>query len=77
MIHPLSGDFSELKDAEIESRLQELSKKYWMAGNPTVKHQISTFISLYKEELSFRRQKQLEQQYQSRDKGLDKLIKIN
>ena len=77
MIHPLSGDFSDLKDAEIENRLQELSKKYWMAGNPAVKHHISTFISLYKEELSFRRQKQLEQQYQSRDKGLDKLIKVN
>lgn len=77
MIHPLAEDFSELKETEIESRLQELSKKYWMVQNPAVKQQISTFIGLYREELSARRAKMLEQQYQNRDKGLDKLINVS
>jgi hypothetical protein len=77
MIHPLSEDFSQLKETEIENRLQDLTKKYWMVQNPAVKQQISTFIGLYREELSARRSKLLEQQYQSRDKGLDKLINVS
>jgi hypothetical protein len=48
-----------------------------MVQNPAVKQQISTFIGLYREELSVRRSKLLEQQYQSRDKGLDKLINVS
>ena len=76
MIHPLAEDFSQLKDAEVESRLQDLSKKYWMTNNPQVRQQMSVFIGLYREELSSRRQKTIEQQYQNRDKNLDKLINV-
>lgn len=77
MIHPLAEDFSDLKDAEVENRLQDLSKKYWMTNNPHVRQQMSILIGLYREELSTRRQKVLQQQYQNRDKGLDKLINVS
>ncbi len=77
MIHPLAEDFSQLKDAEVENRLQDLSKKYWMTNNPSVRQQMSILIGLYREELSVRRQKTLQQQYQNRDKGLDKLINVS
>jgi hypothetical protein len=77
MFHPLAEDFSQLKDIEIENRLQDLTKKYWLTSNPQVKHQISTFLEVYKEELNSRRAKALQQQYQSRDKGLDNLIKVS
>jgi len=77
MIHPLAEDFSSLKDAEVESRLQDLSKKYWMTNNPSVRQQMNVLIGLYREELSSRRQKMIHQQYQNRDKGLDKLIKVD
>jgi hypothetical protein len=77
MIHPLVEDFSQLKDLEIENKLQDLSKKYWQTSNPAVKQQISIFIDLYKTELSFRRAKLVEQQYQKRDKDLDNLIKVS
>jgi hypothetical protein len=77
MIHPLVEDFSQLKDLEIETKLQDLSKKYWQTSNPSVKQQISIFIDLYKTELSFRRAKLVEQQYQKRDKDLDNLIKVS
>lgn len=77
MIHPLAEDFGQLKDPEIENRLQDLSKKYWMTNNPQVRQQMSILIGLYREELSFRRQKVLSQQYQNRDKGLDKLINVS
>jgi hypothetical protein len=77
MIHPLAEDFSQLKDIEIENKLQDLSKKYWQTSNPSVKEQISIFIGLYKTELSYRRAKLVEQQYQKRDKDLDNLIKVS
>lgn len=76
MIHPLAEDFSELKDLEVETKLQDLSKKYWQTNNPAVRQQISIFIELYKMELSSRRAKLVEQQYQKRDKDLDKLINV-
>ena len=77
-MHPLAEDFSQLKDAEVEERIQTLSKKYWMAGNnPNVQTQIGMFLELYNEELRTRRAKMWQQQYQKRDKGLDDLIKVN
>lgn len=76
MFHPLAEDYSKLKDAEIEARVQDLSRKYFMSQNPAVKQQIAIFIDIYKNELSVRRSKQLEQVYQKRDKDLDKLINV-
>lgn len=76
MFHPLSEDYSKLKDVEIEQRIQDLSRKYFMTQNPHVKHQLATFMDIYKAELSSRRAKQLEQLYQKRDKDLDKLINV-
>lgn len=76
-MHPLAEDFSQLKDAEIESRIQDLNKKYWQAGtNPNVQTQIAIFLDLYNEEIRSRRARAWNQQYQDRDKGLDNLIKV-
>ena len=77
MIHPLAEDFSQLKDIEIENRLQDLSKKYYQTQNPNIKQQIAVFIDIYKTELNSRRMKAMEQLYQKRDKDLDSLIKVN
>jgi hypothetical protein len=76
-MHPLAEDFSQLKEPEIELRLQDLTKKYFQATNPHLKKQISTFIDIYRTELQTRRSKILEQQYQKRDKGLDNLINVS
>lgn len=77
MIHPLSEDYSKLKDAEVENRIQDLSKKYFQTQNSAVKHQIAIFIDIYKAELSVRRAKAMEQLHQKRDKDLDSLIKVS
>jgi len=77
MFHPLAEDFSQLKDADIEQKVQDLSKKYWQAANPAVKQQISIFLDIYKTELSTRRAKVMQQEYQKRDKDLDNLIKVS
>lgn len=76
-MHPLAEDFSKLKDAEIESRIQDLTKKYWQTHNPILQHQISLFLDIYQEEIRSRRARTWQQQYQNRDKGLDDLIKVS
>ncbi len=76
-INPLIDNISNLKDAEVESKIQDLSKKYWIAKNPDLRMQIANLLEIYKEELSTRRAKAWEQQYQKRNKDLDDLIKVN
>lgn len=76
-MHPLAEDMSQLKDSEIENRIQDLSKKYFQAINPIVKHQITLFLDLYKTELTSRRAKQWQQEYQKRDTDLDSLINVS
>ena len=76
-MHPLAEDFSQLKDAEIESKILDLSKKYWSTRNPAVQNQISMLLEMYNAEMGIRRAKVWQQQYQNRDKGLDKLINVN
>lgn len=77
MTHPLSEDFSQLKDVEIEQRIQDLSKKYWQTQNANVQRQITMFLDMYKTEMQHRRQQQLNQLYQKRSKDLDNLINVS
>ena len=77
MMHPLAEDFSQLKDNEVEERIQDLSKKYWATQNPNVQRQIAMFLDMYKTEIQSRRAKQLNQLYQKRNKDLDNLINVN
>jgi hypothetical protein len=64
MLHPFSGDLSTLNDQEVEKKLIELNKKYYAAarlGSPDLLTQISTFITIYREELSKRNAQKLKQ----------------
>lgn len=57
MYHPFEGDLSKLKDSELEEKISELTKKYFVAqrlGKIELLTQISTFITIYKEELKKR-----------------------
>ena len=76
-MHPLVYDLSKLKDSEIESKILDLSKKYWQSSNPSVRDQISMLLDSYNEELRTRRSKLWQQQQENNDKGLDKLINVN
>jgi len=51
MIHPLSTDLSKLKDIELESKIQELSKKYWQTRSIELKQQVALFLEIYNDEL--------------------------
>jgi hypothetical protein len=76
-MHPLVNDLSSLKDNELESKILDLSKKYWISQNSDVQNQIRLILNQYNEELRTRRHKLLQQQMENRNQELDKLIKIN
>jgi len=77
MFHPFEGDLSLLKDNEVEDRLQNLTKKYFVAqklGNAEMLTQLSTFVTIYRQELSRRYQSKLQSQT---DRDLDQLINVD
>jgi hypothetical protein len=76
MFHPLESDLSQLKDTEIEQKLIELNKKYYAAarmGSKDLLTQLSTFITIYRDELSNRHARKLK----SDDTDLDQLINVD
>ena len=77
MFHPLEGDLSHLKDSEVEEKLQELTRKYFQAarlGKPEMLTQLSTFVTIYKDELSRRLRKGNGSEL---DGDLDQLINVD
>lgn len=76
-MHPLAGSFENLKDSEIEEKITDLTKKYFMTSNIEVQMQISSLLENYKEEIGKRRQLQLQRLMQKSEKSLDNLVKIN
>lgn len=76
MFHPFSGDLNDLKDQEIENKLIELNKKYYLAarmGSKDLLTQLSTFITIYRDELSKRHSQKLKQS----DSDLGQLINVD
>jgi hypothetical protein len=77
MFHPLEGDLSRLKDNEVEEKLQELTRKYFQAarmGKQEMLTQLSTFVTIYKEELSKRMLAKTQSTY---DTDLNQLINVD
>lgn len=75
-MHPLIGDLSVLKDADIENKIQDLTRKYFMSNNFDLQQQIGMVLSAYKEELANRQRQAYEKMMQTRNKDLDKLINV-
>jgi hypothetical protein len=76
MLHPLIGDLSEFKDQDIENKLIELNKKYYTAarlGSQDLLTQLSTCITIYREELGKRHALKLKQA----DNDLGQLINVD
>jgi hypothetical protein len=76
-MHPLIDDLSKLKDGELEAKINDLTRKYFMVRNPGVQAQMVSMLDSYKYELDLRRRREYENMVNNRDKGLDKLININ
>ena len=76
-MHPLAGDLSPLKDSEIETKISQLTSRYFATSNLEVKSQIAMLLETYKNEIGERRTREWEKITESRDKSLDKLINIS
>jgi len=76
-MHPLV-DLTTLNDKQLEEKIQELSKKYFMPMSAELRNQLVNMLDIYKMEMHNRRMKTYEESFQkSDDKGLDKLVNIN
>jgi hypothetical protein len=77
MFHPLQEDLSIFTDSEIEQRLQDITRKYFAAqrlGSRDLLTQLSTFATIYRDEMSRRYMKKNKGDL---DRDLDKLINVN
>lgn len=76
-MHPLIGELSSLKDSEVEAKLSELTRKYFATHNSELRNQIAMVLDTYREEMAKRQRAAYERMMSSRNKDLDKLIKVN
>lgn len=76
-MHPLIEDLSTLKNQELENKINDLTKKYFLTTNVYIREQIISLLDTYKETLSVRQQEELEKSMTNRDQDLDKLINIS
>jgi ribosomal protein L29 len=76
MFNPLTDNFSELSDNELESKILELSKKYFQSRNPQLQQQVGTILEMLKEESKTRRAKAIAPKDDD-ENSLDNLINIS
>ena len=76
-MHPLIGDLSGLKDGEVDSKINDLTRKYFATNNFEVQQQIAMVLDSYKEELAKRQRTAYDKMMNTRNKDLDKLIKVS
>ena len=74
-MHPLLSELSELKDQEIHSKINDLTKKYFLTQNPDIQRQIAQILDDLRYELAERNRRVWEEQM--KDKSLDNLIKVS
>ena len=80
MYNPLMENPLSLKDADLENKILDLTKKYHIAarmGQGVVCDQIVTILNSLKEEQLRRGREMLKKTQSSQDKNLDDLIKVS
>ena len=79
MFHPLIAPPVELKDSDLEQKIVDLSKKYFIAarmGQHGVCNQLSMALDMYKQEQSRRQRESTKTLIKDQDKDLDDLINV-
>jgi len=80
MYNPLLEDLTKLKDADLESKIIDLSRKYSLAarfGYNDVVPQIVVILSAYRDEMNRRQAETLKKASKNSNRDLDGLIKVN
>lgn len=76
-MHPLVHDLEKLKDSEVETKISELTRKYFSTSNFELQRQITMVLDTYREELARRQRIAYENMMKGRNKDLDKLINVS
>ena len=79
MINPLIDSLDHFTLQELEDKIAELQRKYFISRNPQVQVQIANVLDIYKLELQDRRVKELnrQQNQENGENSLDNLINIS
>ena len=76
-MNPLEQDLSQLKETDLEAKIQELTKKYSIVartGNQSLLTQVHRFVIIYKTELS---QRHLDRTRSDYNGDMDQLINVD
>jgi hypothetical protein len=79
MFHPLLEDLSKIKDADLENKILDITKKYHIAirlGQGSVAQQIIMVLDVYRAEQSKRQQLSMQSTMKKQNKDLDDLINV-
>jgi len=79
MLNPLVDSLTDFTLPELENKVVELQRKYFMTHNPQVQAQIANILYIYKEEVQTRRAIEYERQknQENGENGLDSLINVS
>jgi len=75
-MHPLINNLSDLNDTQLETKLSDLNRKYWLATNQDMRFQLAMIIEDYQNELQQRRLKVWKKQQDEMDVDLASLIRV-
>ena len=76
-MHPHISNISNLTDNELEDKIFDLQRKYWISKNPEIQHQIRLLLDDYEWEMACRRRKANQKVDDDGDNSLDNLINIS
>jgi hypothetical protein len=79
MLNPLVDSLDSFTIVELEDKVLELQRKYFMTHNPSVQAQIANILEIYQQEVRSRRaiEAQRQREQQDGDNSLDNLIKVS
>lgn len=77
MFNPLVDSFADLTDAQLENKISDLQKKYFMTHNNDLRQQIARILDMYKSENASRIAKAREKDLARGNSDLDGLINVN
>lgn len=75
-MNPFVDGVSDLSEAQLTDKIEDLSRKYFMTANPQVREQMASILDMYKLELEERKVR-AQQSQDTSNKDLDNLINVN
>jgi len=77
MFNPLVDSFNNISTTDLEAKIVDLQRKYFMTSNPQVHQQMSAILDMYITEARSRRATSMKKDMEDPESGLDKLINIS